>query len=90
MFLECMTYRWKEHVGPGEDYDAGYRARAEAEPHMANDPVKKLGANLAPDDRARIDREVEAEIAAAIEFAETSAFPDDADLFTDVFAGVSP
>ncbi len=22
-FLECLTYRWKEHVGPGEDYDAG-------------------------------------------------------------------
>ena len=24
-FFECMTYRWKEHVGPGEDYDLGYR-----------------------------------------------------------------
>src|SRR6185503_20649585 len=21
VFIECHTYRWKEHVGPGEDYD---------------------------------------------------------------------
>src|SRR5262249_36910527 len=27
VFLECHTYRWREHVGPGEDYDAGYRSR---------------------------------------------------------------
>jgi TPP-dependent pyruvate/acetoin dehydrogenase alpha subunit len=24
-FLEVLTYRWKEHVGPGEDYHLGYR-----------------------------------------------------------------
>ena len=30
-----MTYRWKEHVGPGEDWHLGYRERAEAEPWVA-------------------------------------------------------
>src|SRR5688572_14757425 len=29
VFLECHTYRWREHVGPNEDYDAGYRTRDE-------------------------------------------------------------
>src|SRR5262249_12706495 len=24
-FVECRTYRWREHVGPNEDFDAGYR-----------------------------------------------------------------
>ena len=28
-FIECHTYRWREHVGPNEDYDAGYRSREE-------------------------------------------------------------
>ncbi|MCP4711377.1 MAG: thiamine pyrophosphate-dependent dehydrogenase E1 component subunit alpha, partial [Planctomycetes bacterium] len=27
VFLECMTARWREHVGPNEDFDFGYRAR---------------------------------------------------------------
>jgi TPP-dependent pyruvate/acetoin dehydrogenase alpha subunit len=25
-FFECLTYRWKEHVGPNEDFDLGYRS----------------------------------------------------------------
>lgn len=29
-FFECMTYRWKEHVGPNEDYHLGFRTREEA------------------------------------------------------------
>ena len=31
-FFECMTYRWKEHVGPNDDYHLGYRAPEEAAP----------------------------------------------------------
>ena len=31
-FIECLTYRWREHVGPNEDFDAGYRGAAELEP----------------------------------------------------------
>ena len=26
-FLEVSVYRWKEHVGPGDDWDLGYRKR---------------------------------------------------------------
>src|SRR5206468_2160238 len=29
-FLECLTYRWREHVGPAEDFHLGYRTREEA------------------------------------------------------------
>jgi TPP-dependent pyruvate/acetoin dehydrogenase alpha subunit len=69
-FLECLTYRWREHVGPREDFDAGYRPRAEAEPWLARDEVARVGARL--DDRMRtaIEAEVEAEIRDAFEFAE--------------------
>ena len=27
-----LTYRWREHVGPGDDYHLGYRTESEAEP----------------------------------------------------------
>lgn len=85
VLLECMTYRWKEHVGPGEDYALGYRERSEAEPWIHGDQVAKVAARLAPDERAQIEAEVEAEIEDAFAFAEKSPFPDDAELFTDVF-----
>ncbi len=83
-FLECLTYRWREHVGPGEDFDAGYRAHAEAAPWMEHDPVAREGAQLAPAERQAIEAEVEAEIAAALAFAEQSPVPTAAALWTDV------
>jgi len=87
--LECMTYRWKEHVGPAEDYALGYRDRAEAEPWIAGDQVARTGAALAPDERARIEREVEAEVADAFAFAEASPFPGPEELGRDVFREAS-
>src|SRR5260221_11406106 len=45
-FVECMTYRWLEHVGPGEDFALGFRERAEADTWKEGDPVKKVGAAL--------------------------------------------
>jgi TPP-dependent pyruvate/acetoin dehydrogenase alpha subunit len=84
-FLECATYRWKEHVGPGEDWHLGYRAPAEAEPWVASDQVARMAALVSPEARARIDAEVEAEIAAAFAFAEESPFPGADELHADVF-----
>jgi TPP-dependent pyruvate/acetoin dehydrogenase alpha subunit len=84
-FFECMTYRWKEHVGPNEDYHLGYRSRDEAAPWMENDQVGRLAALLEPERRRRIQETVESEIRAAFAFAEESRFPDRSELFTDVF-----
>lgn len=84
-FFECMTYRWMEHVGPNEDFDAGYRSRSEAQPWFEKDPLKTLGASLEPIRRGEIETEVESEIQEAFVFAEDSPFPDDGELYTDVF-----
>ena len=86
-FLEVMCYRWKEHVGPGEDYHAGYRSLDEARPWLANDQVKLVGDRLDPDRRRRVEDEVEAEVRAAFAFAEEAPFPDGAELYTDLFKG---
>jgi len=42
-FLECMTYRWREHVGPHFDHDLKrtYRTREEVEGWMARCPVTR-------------------------------------------------
>jgi TPP-dependent pyruvate/acetoin dehydrogenase alpha subunit len=85
-FLEVMTYRWKEHVGPADDWQAGYRTRADAEVHFANDPVVRIGQMLEPEERERIDRGIESEIEEAFAFAEESSFPADLELYTDVYA----
>ena len=85
-FIECVTYRWREHVGPGEDYDAGYRDRDALEDWRARDEVDRLGAKLDQVTRARIDADVERAIGDAVAFAESSPFPDIEELATNVFA----
>jgi pyruvate dehydrogenase E1 component alpha subunit len=85
-FLECPTNRWKEHVGPNEDFDVGYRERPSIEIWPGQDPVLEIGARLTEAERLRIDGEIDAEIAAAIDFAERSPVPDAHEVYTDVFA----
>ncbi|MBN9495886.1 MAG: thiamine pyrophosphate-dependent dehydrogenase E1 component subunit alpha [Alphaproteobacteria bacterium] len=86
IFLECLTWRWREHVGPGEDYDAGFRSKADLAKWQKKDPVVVLGKKLDKKLKATIDAEIEAELAAAVNFAETSPWPDAKELYSDVFA----
>jgi len=79
MLLEIKTCRYKEHVGPGEDFDAGYRNLADIEAWKAKDPLecdKELIARFTP----KINREIDD----AVIFAESSPFPTIEDLLTDV------
>jgi TPP-dependent pyruvate/acetoin dehydrogenase alpha subunit len=87
-FLEVMTYRWKEHVGPGDDFHLGFRSREDARSWIDADPVRRLAETVDPAARAEIEDEVEAEVAAAIAFAENSPFPDAAELMKDVYMEV--
>lgn len=86
-FFECKTYRWREHVGPGDDYDQGYRSDADLKKWQAMDQVAAIGDRLSPEDRAKTDADVEAAIKDAFDFAETSPWPDDSQLFANVYAG---
>lgn len=84
-YFECMTYRWREHVGPNEDFHLGYRNREEAEPWFEKDQVKRIAGMLDPEIRRRIEQEVELEISEAFDYAERSPFPGQEELFTDVY-----
>jgi TPP-dependent pyruvate/acetoin dehydrogenase alpha subunit len=86
-FIEALTYRWRDHVGPDEDRVYKYRSETELDGWIERDQLKILAAKIHDDDRARIEKTVEAEIAAAIEFAESSPFPSDDELYAHVLHG---
>jgi TPP-dependent pyruvate/acetoin dehydrogenase alpha subunit len=84
-FFEVKTYRWREHVGPNNDYQLGYRAESECEKWINDDPVVKLAAELPVRAQWKIKNEIEAEIQSAFAFAESSPFPDASELMTDIY-----
>jgi TPP-dependent pyruvate/acetoin dehydrogenase alpha subunit len=84
-FFECLTYRWKEHVGPGEDFGPGFRPREELAQWIENDQLVRLGGLIPENSRAAIEREIDAAIRDAFEFAERSPFPAALELHTDVY-----
>ena len=77
--IECKTYRWHGHM-EGDVY--GYRTAAEIEEWKKKCPIAGFRSRLISDGVASqeefddIDERVEAAVAAAIEFAETSPDPD--------------
>lgn len=86
VFLECMTYRWRQHLGPNEDFGAGGRDRKEAERWIRNDELVRVGNMLATGIRKKIEQKVEGEIREAVSFAEKSPYPNQRELYSDVFA----
>jgi TPP-dependent pyruvate/acetoin dehydrogenase alpha subunit len=86
-FLECMTYRWRDHVGPGEDRVHQYRPDAELDAKIEGDNLKIVGDMLAGALRKSIEDAEEKRVADAIAFAEASTFPEDREIYDHVFSG---
>ena len=86
-FLECMTYRWREHVGPNPDFDCRLPLPRPSS-SRGRLPIRSPGspAMIAPRARRRIEDEVEQEIRDAVSFAERSPFPPSSELSTHVFS----
>lgn len=88
-FLECMTYRWREHVGPHFDHDLNrtYRSREEVEYWMAHCPVVRSSERLMKQgvatekllDSWRSD--IEAKVIADIDKARNAPWPKVSTLF---------
>ncbi|MEC8370051.1 MAG: thiamine pyrophosphate-dependent enzyme, partial [Pseudomonadota bacterium] len=84
-FMECLTARWRDHVGPDEDRIWKYRSDEELDDWIKRDDLAAIGESLEPADRSDIEAAVESEIAEAIAFAEASTFPGDEELLDHVF-----
>ena len=88
-FLECMTYRWRDHVGPGEDRVHKYRPDEELNAKIEGDNLKIVGDLLPADQRKSIEAAEEKRVADAIAFAEASTFPEDQEVYDHVFCGLT-
>ena len=84
-FIEAYTYRWLEHVGPQEDWDLNYRSIEELSQWEKNDQISHLSNLIEPHLREKIKKKIKDEVAAAINFAEQSPFPNQAELYKNVY-----
>ena len=82
VFLEFLTYRFREHCGPNEDASLGYRTKEEILEWTKNDPIKKLGSKLLDekiatnDELEKIEYDTRIQIEEAVSFAKESQFPE--------------
>lgn len=80
-FIECMTYRWRGHVGPDLDLDKGIRDKKELERWIERCPIKRLEEKLfssgilTTSRRDGILDSLSLEIEEAVRFARESPFP---------------
>jgi pyruvate dehydrogenase E1 component alpha subunit len=80
-FLECTTYRWREHVGPLWDSDKGYRTKQEVEQWMARCPIKRATDRLLAErmcttgEVEKMRQESQEEVDRAVGAAKAAPFP---------------
>jgi len=92
VFLHFDYYRYLEHVGINEDFDAGYRARKDFLKWQKKDPVwvgreKLIASGLSEARVGKIEREIDERVTRAISEAEEAEFPARKELYANVFHG---
>lgn len=89
--IECMTYRWRGHVGPNYDLDKGLRSKEELDYWIDKCPIKTLEGLLlqhnilSEAEKIQIEQGIDQEIEEATIFAKESPYPNESELLTDVF-----
>ncbi|MDD5446403.1 MAG: thiamine pyrophosphate-dependent dehydrogenase E1 component subunit alpha [Methanocellales archaeon] len=92
IFLELLTYRWREHCGPNYDFELGYRNEVEFLKWKEKDPIKKLKeemleANILSNEEFEgMREEINREIEDAVSFAKDSPFPEKDELYSNVYS----
>ncbi len=87
--LHARYFRLLEHVGPREDFEAGYRTRPSSDELKAWDPVHRLEQVLAeqgwtPAELTEIRADVDARLEASLRNAQAAPFPAPEELHQDV------
>lgn len=90
-FINWPVYRYREHVGPNEDFLAGYRTAQDKTDYVAKcgdfvETLEKCIDAVDPNERVRLDVQIETEIAEAVEYAENAPLPHPDELLEDVYA----
>jgi pyruvate dehydrogenase E1 component alpha subunit len=91
MLIEAKTYRYCEHSEPMTPTRSCYRPQEEIDAWRVRDPIAlfvaqlRENARLSDQERQRLQKAVQAEVDAAVEFAQRSPNPEPAALFEDLF-----
>lgn len=85
--IECLTYRWRGHVGPSDDLDKGLRSKKELDFWMKKSPIKRLEKilKITKLEKEKISKKIEKEVEEAVVFAKKSQSPKREDLKKDIF-----
>ena len=88
--IECITYRWRGHVGPNDDLDKGLRSRAELDFWIDKCPIKFLEQFLVERNILsaygidQIYSDAEQDVKDALAFAKASPPPKATDIYKDI------
>ncbi len=90
-FMRFHYYRYLEHVGINEDFQAGYRPKTQYLEWLARDPLslqrdKLLWAGMDLQKLESMELEIRQQIDAGIEFARNSCFPEPDELYEGVLS----
>ena len=89
--MHLKYYRYLEHVGVSQDFDAGYRSAGEFQEWLKRDPVrlqreKLLQQGMKETELALIEEVINIQIENSLNLAESAPFADTGELFKDVLA----
>lgn len=90
-FIEALTYRWHEHVGPGDDTAYNWRPKEELEYWKKKDPIARYQkilierGYLNSPTKKQIYENIEKEVKEAFSFAKDSPLPSAEDLLSSVY-----
>ena len=90
-FLHLKYYRYLEHVGVNEDFNAGYRSREEYEEWLKKDPVqlsrrKLIKQGMKDSEIKKIEEAIDQRIADSVKRAKEAPFADARELYKGVFS----
>ncbi|XOQ48770.1 MAG: E1-dh domain-containing protein [Eubacteriales bacterium] len=92
-FLECLTYRWKGHIGTVDDVGNGYRPQEEHDYWLSKCPIRWFGEYLrsigvlTDEGEQGMRDEIAKQIEEAFAFAKNSPKPSPEELMDHVYAG---
>ena len=92
VFLEFKTYRFLEHCGPKADDNLNYRKKNEINYWKSKDPVKFLRNTINKKEILKnknlknFENKIKNKINRSFKFAEKSKFPNQKDMFKDIYA----
>lgn len=90
-FLHLKYYRYLEHVGVNEDFEAGYRTKREFEKWLKIDPIdsqrkKLLNSGTEEKKIIKLEKEIDSQVKNSIKLAQNAPFAKINEVYKDVFS----